>query len=262
MVCFSFVAASELAKCIQFVRQFSSMLKFTQSSEGSRSKLTISCVDVPPFSYAEVILEAFAETPGKRPAPEGSVVVWAVNGCFLKSVLDGFDPCLTLRMEFVEDSNLLVLVQREGEGTRVRVSQIGVLHDLGPQLSVEHDISVLYGIEDIEGFRWVARAAAAVGEECCNLELRSNGDGLCCLEVRTETLRVSLELGTLHRCSTSMSVGRVGCQDLCALAVLCGSVRKHCPQLCVGFGDDGVTLLKVTWSSDVLMQTATLFCLR
>lgn len=289
MPLFTFSAASEVQRAVKYLCTFDDTVKFTLTSGGSEQRLYLTTANIHPFCYTDFAFQTILEAPpAKRHAAEEAKVCWAINSDLLVRLLGCFTPVLALTIEIGEDSSVLLLLQQSPDAAVTRVMQVGVLHDLGPSLAVDHGIEELYRIADIDGFRQVARSAAVSDDPTCLISLTwpDEADSACFLKIESAAAQFLVKLGTLkhhHRPSSSSSSsagatleGRVQCADLETFGLLCeraratsdgsgtnnngsGSSTAPLQRLSIGFGDSGLSLLRLEWFSPAGESTANLF---
>ncbi|KPA81162.1 hypothetical protein ABB37_04503 [Leptomonas pyrrhocoris] len=259
---FQFQRAAELLFTSQYLLQFDDTIKFKLVRESRRGTLQISPVNVPPFSYTTIDFVDVPDRKDKVPATEPLTVSWAVNTAFLTNVLSCFDPQTPLAMETASDLAYVLLYQKKADNASVQVVQVGVLHDLGPQLLVDHDVRELYTIADIRGFNDVIRAVCASDDDRCDVFLQRTSSRECEIGMKTSgvtsSLKVLLDEG---QSATKHLEGSARCDDLQEFARLSVRMAKgsQSASLMMGFGSDGIALFRLEWITEYGLRTADLF---
>lgn len=278
---FVFDSASAVLTATRYLNSFDDTVRFTLTSKASEQTLYMTTANIHPFCYTDFSFRTSeAALPEKRQARDEKVG-WAINSDLLVRVLGCFDAQLELTFSIEEDASFLLLLQQTPDAAITRVMQIGVIHDLGPSLSVDHGIEELYCIDDVEGFRQVARSAAISEDPSCRVYLSwgndsrgdNNNEDKCHLRIVSTSTQFTVLLGTLTRFSPTRPEGRIQCADMERFALLCERalrgtgntgisdhrVRKDRQQLSIGFGGSGLSLLRLRWFSPSGERTASLF---
>lgn len=262
---FTFTAASaaEVSQIAAYLHHFDETIKFVLAQGRGSKTLTLSTVNVAPYSYTEIQLENREESPRQVMSLEPHRLSWAVSSSFFIKTINCFEQEKPIDIELADDMSSMILFQKQNNGSRTQVSQLGVLHQLGPKLIVNHGVEVLYAIDDISDFRQLARSASTDDSECCSVSLKwADGRDTCDLVVGTEASESSILLGLLKRPSKTPTYGSARSADLLAFSSLSfsRSQKAHVsPLLSVGFGIGGLTLFKLQWTCDLGPRSAILF---
>ncbi|KPI89521.1 hypothetical protein ABL78_1397 [Leptomonas seymouri] len=259
---FRFQQAAELLFTSQYLCQFDTTIKFTLIQDSRSSTLQASTVNVPPFSYTTVDFVDEPDRKDKMPATEPLKVSWAVNTAFFTNTLSCFDPQVPLAMEISDDLAYVLLYQRKADNASVQVAQIGVLHDLGPKLLIDHDVRELYIITDIRSFSDLIRSTCASGDDSCSIFLRRTSSRECELGVKASSVTSTLKILLDEERSTAKHLeGSARCDDLHEFSRLCVRMTKKSQDasLMVGFGSGGIALFRFAWATEDSRRTVNLF---
>lgn len=259
---FQFQHAAELLCTAQYLFHFDDTIKFKLVHESRRTTLQVSTVNVPPFSYTTVDFVEIPERKDKAAALEPITVSWAVNTVFFVNVLSCFDQQAALALEVSDDLSYVLLYQNRPDNARVQVAQVGVLHDLGPKLLVDHDVRELYTIADFRSFSDVVRSVSASDDDRCDIVLRRTTSHTCELVMKTSTVTSSLTLLLDEAKSAAKHLeGSARCEDLQEFARLSVRMTKASSHatLMMGFGSDGIALFRFEWVGESGPRTANLF---
>ncbi|KAG5469446.1 hypothetical protein LSCM1_02667 [Leishmania martiniquensis] len=259
---FQFPRGAELLFVTQYLLQFDDTVKFKLSHEGRRTMLQVSTVNIPPFSYTAVDFADESEGPQRVAAGNPQATSWAVNAAFFTSVLSCFSGLSPITLEIADDLACAFLYQKKEDNSGVQVAQVGALHDLGPKLLVDHDVGVLYTISDIRNFGVVVRSICADDDDQCDVFLQRVSPTECELVMKTSTVTSSLQLSLNEHDNVSKHLeGSARCSDLQEYALLCTRMMKLADKasLMLGFGSDGIALLRFEWFTERGSRTANLF---
>lgn len=259
---FRFQKAAELLFISQYLFQFDDTIKFKLVQESRRATLQLSTVNVPPFSYTMIDFVDEPEQQAKAPTLESLTVSWAVNTAFFANVLSCFEPQARLAMEIAADVSHVLLYQKKADGASVQVAQVGVLHDLGPKLLVDHDVQELYTIADVRGFSDIVRSVCTSCDERCDVFLHRTSSHECELGMKTSNVTSSLRLLLDEQKSPVKHLeGSARCTDLQEFARLCVRMSNAAPSssLMMGFDLEGIALFRFRWSAEDGSRTADIF---
>lgn len=259
---FDFSCASEFLFTAQYLAEFDDSLRFKLSNDGRCITLAMSTVDVPPFSFSTIEFNQVCETAPKMAALEPVSTTWTVNSGFLISVLRCFVAHDRIVLEVAEDLSCMHLYQRQEDGHRIHVAQVSVLHYLGANLSIHHDVGELYTIPDLRNLFHIVQSINSSEDHRCDILLQWDMHDKAKLIMQTTTVTSSLQL-ILERgkCSSQHFKGAVYCEDLGKFSFLCSHAAKKFPSVSVmvGFGSCGVVMFRLVWETEKGSQTATLF---
>lgn len=270
MALFHFSGANEIASGVKYLASFDRAIKFVLSQSLTSCTLRVCTVDVPPSSFSELLytnISSLVAVQTDLPLINGAIT-WSVDANFLHSVLSCFEGHAPLTIEVQLQNSRILLFQQDDGCARTQVAHVGILHNVGPDLQVEHNVEQAYVIQDLNGFRQLCSSMAYDGAESCRVELQWGGDdgsvedhNVCTLVCVTETTCFKLRLGKTKP-KPSCLIESVRCADLCSFASLCSVISGQTEkQLSLGFSEDGLALFQYRWSTanTCFRRTATLF---
>ncbi|CCD11848.1 unnamed protein product [Trypanosoma congolense IL3000] len=208
------------------------------------AEVRLTCVGILQRSYLEVVLRNGVTEKrleigyGNDVHKEGFPIV--VHGLLLSRVLRLFNGYEPVMLELGSDltSVFLHTVDRE------RWARLGVHHDLGPLLTVAHDISVFHNIPSIPDFCHSVQVAGSSHGNMCSVVLAFD-DMHCFIEFSAKDVKASVRIDgsrLQHRYE-----GQVGVLELSAFGEFV-SRANDCATLSVGFGSSGLAAFQLKWN--------------
>lgn len=270
MPLFKFSAPSELASVVNYLVGFDPVVRLQLrcghdgTLEGGAAvptqRLSLSTMKVPPtcFPQAEFtnVLRGSPGTVLMQPVrfftDRDKTLSRAVSADRLLAVLRGLHNDEPFALEFVEDSPSLRLYQHKPE-QYTHVLQVDGLYDLGGQVEVDCGSLSFSNIEDAAGLGHLLRSLSIcgdgfatisieVGEACGSLSPAS------LLTVRSETVCGQLKISNSdcsneppHECVSA----RIYCPDATKFAQLVSERRAVGTAVGIGFGDEGLSALRL-----------------
>ncbi|ESS65470.1 hypothetical protein TCDM_06059 [Trypanosoma cruzi Dm28c] len=246
VVSFTFPSMKTLSCCLRYLCIQSSTIKIIFSKRTGSSEMRLSGTNIPECSFSEIVIEVFDNDGVPGAATDNITGVkkdfsWAVDGPLLLRTLRLFEGCDSLTLELGHDLTSVFIYENECE----RWARIGALHDLGPILNIEHEITLLHRIHDIQSFCHIVRFIATSQEANCTIALRF------------DSLQSYIELKTSNTTGSALVdgemlqhqvEGRAGTAELFGFAELAMRVSSSAT-LFVGFGVDSLAMFRLDWQS-------------
>lgn len=260
LVSFTFLSTKTLCSCLKYLCAQGNTIKFLCSKRVGLSEARLSSTCVSDCSFSEIIIDVLVEESMLSEMEVSSIAdaensfSWVVDGPLFLRILRLFEGCDSLTVELGSDLTSVFLYSKMCE----RWARMGVLHDLGPHINIEHAVSTLHRISDIYAFCHIVRFVA------------STQDAVCTVTLRFDNLQAYIELKTLHAMASALVDGELlqsrigGCVktvELFEFAELALQVKTGAT-LYVGFGAGDLAMLKLAWKPTLLERSTAIlyFC--
>ncbi|KAH9578325.1 hypothetical protein LSM04_002351 [Trypanosoma melophagium] len=254
---FTLPSVNILSYCLKYLCFKDNGIKFVLSTRKGSSELRLTRSDVPECSYSEVIVELPENEMmiNKIPTDDSKCeksISWMVDGNLFLRVLRLFENHEYVTFHLGCDLTNVYLQSVECE----RWARISVLHDLGPVLNVDHEVTVLHRICYLQDFFHIVRYIASTNEATCTILLRfDNLQSVMELKTTNATASLLVDAQSLH----DRIEGRVATMELVTFADLAMRVRQNA-SLYIGMGTDNLTFFRLDWKTIFMKQlTASLY---
>ncbi|ORC90663.1 uncharacterized protein TM35_000084610 [Trypanosoma theileri] len=254
---FTLPSVKILSSCLRYLSFKDNGIKFVLSTRKGSSELRLTRSDVPECSYSEVIIELPEnEMMINKIATDDSKceksISWIIDCSLFLRVLRLFENYEYVTLHLGCDLTNVYLHSVECE----RWARVAVLHDLGPLLNVDNEVTVLHRICSLQDFFHIVRYIATTNEATCTVLLRF--DNLqSVMELKTTSATASLVVD--GQSLQDRIEGRVATMELVAFADLAMRVRQNA-SLHIGIGMNDLTFFRLDWKTITMRQsTASLY---